>query len=112
MRQPGSQESSGRQRTTLNALSSRPAPLPTPDSPASDRGSDIDDEGFGEGRQTEGIAGRRLRGEDRLEALAAVLAAAEAGAGDGASPVVTRCRTPVQCKTNEPNLNTKAVLHP
>ncbi len=58
------------------------AALPAPDSPASFHGSD--DEDFkSEDMQTGGGGGGRLRGEDRLEALAAVLAAAEAGSGDG-----------------------------
>ncbi len=67
--------------------SSFAAALPAPDSPASYHGSDEDF--AGEDRQTSAAGGRRLRGEDRLEALAAVLAAAEAGSGDGALRLMT-----------------------
>lgn len=92
---PGVLAAAGRLRASDGAHSSvMDAP---PDSPASCSGGE--QEAFEAERQRDGTAGGRLRGEDRLEALAAVLAAAEAGAGDGAEFILTVSPIPMPTLT-------------
>ena len=90
---PGMPAADGEQREFPGAQSSSfVAALPAPDSPGLCHGSDDEDLGRDD-RRTGSRGAGRLRGEDRLEALAAVLAAAEAGSGDGASQCTASAAT-------------------
>ena len=86
---PATRTAYARQRAHEGASNSARVAASEADSPASDR-SQNGEAHQREGRQTADATGGRLRGDDRLEALAAVLAAVEAGSHDGAMRTLPR----------------------